>query len=114
MCQENQTSNQSPSPVEHASSPAPQEPIPASVSAAEKKKKASAGMAAIGAIVILGIGAIAVTMIWARRLRRMARDPGPAQTTLGNDFWFLKPSKVVAADSKLDGASTLSPPETPE
>ena len=62
---------------------------------AEKMKKASAGIAAIAAIAILGIGVIAFTMIWARRVRRLARDPGPAQTTLGNDFWFLKPPKVI-------------------
>lgn len=82
--------------------------------AAEKMKKASAGIAAIAAIAILGIGAIAFTMIWARRLRRLARDPGPAQTTLGNDFWFLKPPKVITKESKIDISHVPGPPETPE
>lgn len=80
---------------------------------AEKRKKASAGFAAVAGIAILGIGAIAFTMIWARRLRRLARDPGPAQKTVGNDFWFLKPPKAMTADSKRD-VRPVTPPEMPE
>lgn len=87
---------------------------PAAPVAADKIKKASAGMAAIVGIAILGIGAIAFTMIWARRVRRIARDPGPTQTTLGNDFWFLKPPKQISSVSKIDISPPLSPPETPE
>ena len=68
---------------------------------AEKKRKASAGLAAVGAIAILGVGIIAVTMIWARRLRRLARDSGPIQRTVGNDFWFLKPPKPIATETEI-------------
>lgn len=101
------------SPVENAAEPMPPQPVVAPA-AARKKKKASAGIAAIIGIAMLGVGAIAFTMIWARRLRRFARDPGPTQTTLGNDFWFLKPPKVIAADSKNEGNPTPLPPETLE
>ena len=61
----------------------------------DKKRKAIAGLAAVSGIAILGVGVIAATMMWAKRLRRLARDSGPSQTTLGNDFWFLKPPKNV-------------------
>jgi hypothetical protein len=87
-----------------------QDAPPAPAKATEKQKKASAAMAAVGGIAILGIGVIAWTMIWARRLRRFARDPGPAQTTLGNDFWFLKPPKSAVSDS--EAASSSASPST--
>lgn len=67
----------------------------------ERKRRALAGLAAVGAIAILGVGIIAGTMVWARRLRRLARNMGPPQRTIGNDFWFLKPPKPVASDSEL-------------
>lgn len=69
---------------------------------AERRRKASAGLAAVGAIAILGVGIIAATMMWAKRLRRLARDPGPIQKTAGNDFWFLKPPKSIAEDGDSD------------
>lgn len=84
-----------------------QAPVPPNE--AEKRKKATAATAAIGGIAILGIGVIAWTMLWARRLRRFARDPGPAQTTLGNDFWFLKPPKTIPSDS--DVTTSAAPPK---
>ncbi len=68
---------------------------------AEKKRKATIGLAAVGAIAILGVSVIAMTMIWARRLRRLARDSGPIQKTAGNDFWFLKPPKPNATDTEI-------------
>ncbi len=68
---------------------------------AEKKRKATVGLAAVGAIAILGVSVIAMTMIWARRLRRLARDSGPIQKTAGNDFWFLKPPKPNATDTEI-------------
>jgi hypothetical protein len=68
---------------------------------AEKKRKATAGLAAVGAIAILGVSVIALTMIWARRLRRLARDSGPIQRTAGNDFWFLRPPKPNATDAEI-------------
>ena len=67
---------------------------------AEKKRKATVGLAAVGAIAILGVSVIAMTMIWARRLRRLARDSGPIQKTAGNDFWFLKPPKPIASQTE--------------
>lgn len=79
-------------------------PIPDPVRVAEdneKRKKVAIMMSAIGGIVILGIGAIAVLMIWARHLRRVARDRGPLQRTEGNDFWFLKPPKPTVSDSNI-------------
>jgi hypothetical protein len=77
------------------------------MTAAERKRKAVAGLAAVGGIAILGFGVIAVTMVGARRLRRLARDMGPAQKTQGNDFWFLKPPKPVA---NHEISSTHRPP----
>ena len=67
----------------------------------EKKRKATAGLAAVGAIAILGVSVIAMTMIWARRLRRLARASGPVQKTAGNDFWFLKPPKPNASETEI-------------
>ena len=67
----------------------------------EKKRKAFAGLAALGGIAILGVGIIAATMMWATRLRRLARIDGPCQKTVGNDFWFLKPPKPIASESEL-------------
>ena len=67
----------------------------------EKKRKAFAGLAALGGIAILGVGIIAATMMWATRLRRLARIDGPSQKTVGNDFWFLKPPKPIASESEL-------------
>ena len=69
--------------------------------AAEGRKKALAGLAAICGITIAGVAAIAATIVWARRLRRLARDPGPVQTTAGNDFWFLKPPKQTVVQPDL-------------
>jgi hypothetical protein len=103
------------SPAPHVESVQKTEPQkPAAPVAADKIKRATAGIAAIVGIAILGIGAIAFTMIWARRVRRIARDPGPTQTTLGNDFWFLKPPKQISSVSKIDIGLPPSPPETPE
>ena len=74
---------------------------------AEKRRKASAGLAAVGAIAILGVGIIAATMMWAKRLRRLARDPGPPQKTAGNDFWFLKPPKPIVEDAGTDDGEQM-------
>lgn len=68
----------------------------------EKKRKASIALLAVGGIAILGVGIIAATMIWARRLRRLARNNGPPQRTTGNDFWFLKPRKPSSSSSLVE------------
>lgn len=78
---------------------------------AEKIKAATFMLGAIVGIAIFGIGGIAATMIWATRLRRLARDMGPHQRTAGNDFWFLKPPKPNAADTDI--ASSHRPNHTP-
>jgi len=72
------------------------------ISSEEKKRKASIALLAVGGIAILGVGVIAATMIWARRLRRLARNSGPPQRTAGNDFWFLKPPKLSASNSLIE------------
>ena len=87
----------------------PTEPV--SAMDAEKKRKATIGLAAVGAIAILGVSVIAMTMIWARRLRRLARDSGPVQKTAGNDFWFLKPPKPIASQTEI---STVHRPQLGE
>ena len=76
----------------------------------EKKRKAFAGLAALGGIAILGVGIIAATMMWATRLRRLARIDGPPQKTVGNDFWFLKPPKPIASEREL--SDRRRPPDT--
>ncbi|HEY0983396.1 hypothetical protein [Schlesneria sp.] len=68
----------------------------------EKKRKASIALAAVGGIAILGVGIIAATMVWARRLRRLARNVGPPQRTICDDFWFLKPAKPTVTESPID------------
>ena len=74
-------------------------PPSAEITSDEKRRKASIALLAVGGIAILGVGVIAATMIWARRLRRLARNSGPPQRTAGNDFWFLKPPKLSASNS---------------
>ena len=77
----------------------------------EKRKKVVVGLAAIGGIAIFGIGGIAITMLWARRLRRLARELGPPQKTAGNDFWFLKPPKPTVAEAEI--VDSHRPPQLP-
>ena len=77
----------------------------------EKMKKATVLLAAVGGIAVFGIGAIASIMLWARHLRRLARDLGPRQKTVGNDFWFLKPPKPNAAEPDI--TDSHRPPYTP-
>lgn len=81
--------------------------IPESAKSAteEKRRRASVALLAVGGIAIVGVGIIAGTMIWARRLRRLARDHGPRQRTMGNDFWFLKPRKLAAPGSRADNGA---------
>lgn|GEM_PF-2627258 len=94
------------------------EPIPVPVTDPvvdpDKQIKVAILLSAVGGIAVFGIGAIAVTMLWARRLRRIARDPGPPQTTVGNDFWFLKPPKPIVSESDTTDSrrSPHTPPET--
>jgi len=83
--------------------------------AVRKQEKRStalfAALIAVAGIAVLGVGAIAMNMLWARRLRRLARDPGPRQTTVGNDFWFLKPPKPPVDP---DDPSNRQPPPASE
>jgi hypothetical protein len=91
------------SPPDHRATPADDDSVVSAVDI-EKKRKAIIGLAAVGAIAILGVGVIAATMIWARRLRRLAKLSGPAQKTVGNDFWFLKPSKPIARETEISNS----------
>ena len=77
--------------------PAENEPVVPAVDL-EKRQKAIAGLAAVGAIAILGVSVIAATMMWAKRLRRLARAQGRAgrrqyhrggTTHGGRGFWSL-------------------------
>ena len=59
----------------------------------EKQRKAMAGLLALCGILIGGLMFVVLVMIWGARLRRLARRELPAQKTLQNDLWFLKPPK---------------------
>lgn len=80
----------------------------------EKLEKATKAMGAVVGIAVLGIATIAGVMIGAKRLRRIARDPGSNQTTIGNDFWFIKPPKPHPTDDEHmeTHRPTHTPPET--
>ena len=98
-----------------ADSPSPPDTAVLSAENTTKRKKLVVVLAAVAGIAIFGVGAITVTMVWARRLRRMARDPGPRQKTAGNDFWFLKPEKLKTTDSDVDDSHPPPfPPPTTE
>lgn len=103
-------------PTDASSSSEPTEPDPVTKSAAEKEKEKTVliMMASLAAILAVGVFGIAVVMLWARRLRRIAREL-PAQRTIGNDFWFLKPPKPVVSESNvLEGHRPVHPPENEE
>jgi hypothetical protein len=70
----------------------------------ERRKRASAAFAALGAISIIGLCVIAWIMVWGQRLRRLIRGEAPVQRTLGDDFWFLKPPKPTASESEFFSA----------
>ena len=58
----------------------------------ERRAKATAGVAALAGITILGVVFAAVIIIWGARLRRLVREPLPA-TGRQDPFWFLRPDK---------------------
>jgi|GEM_PF-4243135 len=58
-----------------------------------KQKRAMAGLLALCGILVGGLGFVVLVMFWGAQLRRMARRELPAQKTLQNDLWFLKPPK---------------------
>lgn len=60
---------------------------------ADKQKRAMAGLLALCGILIGGLMFVVLVMVWGARLRRLARRELPAQTTLQNELWFLKPPK---------------------
>lgn len=59
------------------------------------------GMAAIIGIVLTGFGLVAMISVWGRKLRRQFRKDVPAAELPERDFWFLKPQKPTAAETKL-------------
>ncbi len=88
-----------------AEEPKAEEPVDAQT--VEKRRRAMAGLMAVSGILIVGVMFLAVVVIWGARLRRLARRDLPAQTTLQNDLWFLKPPKPAAGegDSETPEAS---------
>lgn len=59
----------------------------------EKQRRAMAGLLALCGILIGGLMFVVLVMVWGARLRRLARRELPAQKTLQNELWFLKPPK---------------------
>lgn len=76
-----------------AERPAAQAPLTDDEREADKQQRATAGLMALCGILIGGLMFLALVMIWGARLRRLARRELPAQKTLQNDLWFLKPPK---------------------
>jgi hypothetical protein len=71
----------------------PAEPPPNEANA-EKRREAVAGVLALCGILVLSAGSVLAVLIWGGRLRRMARADLPAQKTLKDDLWFLKPPRT--------------------
>lgn len=74
----------------------------------EKQRRAMAGLAALAGIAIIGIGLLAVTLLWGARLRRLNRKPLP-NAPLKDELWFLRPPKGPPVES----SSTPVPPSEP-
>ena len=111
------TNIKEPQPTDAPSSSESTEPDPIAKSEAEKEKQKTVLilMAALAAIIAAGVFGIAAVIVWARRLRRIARDLGPAQRTIGNDFWFLKPPKPAVSESNvLEAHRPMHPPQAEE
>lgn len=75
----------------------------------EKKVKAYAGLFALGGIVIVGLFLLALTVLWASRLRRQLRRPLPDNDPPERDFWFLKPPKKTIEKSSLPEFDATEP-----
>lgn len=73
----------------------------------KRRLKATAGLMAVAGIAIVGIAFAAVIIIWARRLRRLAREPIPT-TGRQDPFWFLRPEKTLSPrdTDEIDTANT--------
>ena len=85
---------------------ASEEPSPARMPTrpTEKQIRAYSGLAALAGIVIAGLALVALTILWAGRLRRQLRRPLPECDAPGRDFWFLKPPKPTVTQSSLPDA----------
>lgn len=80
-------------------------PSPPTPAEREKTVRAYAALMAIVGIAFAGLGLIALTIIGARRLRRVSKSPLPS-ADLKQELWFLRPPK-----RPLRGNSDT--PETP-
>jgi hypothetical protein len=94
-----------PTPIDEAASQVTErKPIADDAPDPEKQRRAMAGLAAIAGIAIVGIGLLAITILWGARLRRLNRKPLP-KAALKDEFWFLKPPK-----GSVESAPTPAPP----
>jgi hypothetical protein len=62
------------------------------------RRKIVAGLIIVGGLLVLGVAVLVLTVLWAHRLRRIARQALPTQHT-GDDLWYLRPSKTTLPGS---------------
>jgi hypothetical protein len=88
-----------PTPTPADATAAPVDPVPLGETPLEreKRRKALAGLAAVAGIAIVGIGLVAVIILWGGRLRRINREPLP-DAKPRNEFWFLQPPKPPVSE----------------
>lgn len=67
----------------------------------DKRRRALAGLAAVAGIAIVGVALVTLTILWARRLRRINRHPLPP-TCVKNEYWFLQPPKPPVSEKGPD------------
>jgi hypothetical protein len=71
------------------------------------KRKVVAGLIIVGGLLVLGVAVLVLTVLWAHRLRRIARQDLPTQHC-GDDLWYLRPSKTTLPRTNEPDATTDS------
>jgi hypothetical protein len=66
---------------------------------AARQRAYSLGVVMIGGILILGVGLVALVLLWGNRMRRIARQPLP-KVAPRDELWYLKSKKEPAAESE--------------